>query len=332
MLIDDSVDRPERIGFPYDPTLPDRVSRNWSVIASVGRCVGSWENYVYEVSLGQYPAILRLTDSRHRTLPQVTSELHWIQHLHANGVPVAMPLTSMSGKLSHSEDHGDLTFLASMFTRSTGIQPTPADCRAMGGEFLLQMGAIVAKLHTCAETFASSEVIDRPSLAADDLLRNAHSYVPRISEFLAIEIERTEKWIQARSKGRESFGLIHADLHGRNLLLDGTRVTVIDFDDCCFGWFAYDIAVAVNWAYPPDHPNWDRAVQTFLSGYADVRPHGACSVKDVLEFVRVRLVQDYILTLQRLSDPNYPHDWLESRANALEERLGFKKRAARLDS
>ena len=41
------------------------------------------------------------------------------------------------------------------------------------------------------------------------------------------------------------FGMIHADLHHGNLLADGERLTVIDFDDCAFGWHLYDLAVAL---------------------------------------------------------------------------------------
>ncbi len=31
-----------------------------------------------------------------------------------------------------------------------------------------------------------------------------------------------------------------------NLLIDGDRVTLIDFDDCGFGWFMYDFAAAIS--------------------------------------------------------------------------------------
>ena len=41
--------------------------------------------------------------------------------------------------------------------------------------------------------------------------------------------------------GPDVFGLVHADLRLANLLVDGTgtnsKITVIDFDDCGFGWY-----------------------------------------------------------------------------------------------
>jgi Ser/Thr protein kinase RdoA (MazF antagonist) len=43
----------------------------------------------------------------------------------------------------------------------------------------------------------------------------------------------------------DSTGLIHADLHPGNALFWHDEVRVIDFDDCGFGYWLYDIAVAL---------------------------------------------------------------------------------------
>ena len=44
----------------------------------------------------------------------------------------------------------------------------------------------------------------------------------------------------------EHFGMIHADLHPGNLVVDDERLSVIDFDDAAFGWYLYDLAVALS--------------------------------------------------------------------------------------
>jgi Ser/Thr protein kinase RdoA (MazF antagonist) len=45
----------------------------------------------------------------------------------------------------------------------------------------------------------------------------------------------------------ESYGLIHADLHCANLFVDvdAGLVTFFDFDDCCYGWYAMDVAMSL---------------------------------------------------------------------------------------
>jgi len=53
----------------------------------------------------------------------------------------------------------------------------------------------------------------------------------------------------ARGGGRP--GLIHADLHLGNALFWSDEVRVIDFDDCGFGYWLYDIAFALKQVAPP---------------------------------------------------------------------------------
>ncbi len=43
----------------------------------------------------------------------------------------------------------------------------------------------------------------------------------------------------------DRYGLIHADLVPENLLVDGDRVRVIDFDDAGFGWHLFELATSL---------------------------------------------------------------------------------------
>ncbi len=72
-------------------------------------------------------------------------------------------------------------------------------------------------------------------------------------------------------KRRSRWGLIHADLHGWNVLKHEGTVRAIDFDDCGFGWYCYDIlisAAAVLWGAP----DYDEKMGWFLDGYRRARP------------------------------------------------------------
>src|SRR6185369_13474599 len=66
------------------------------------------------------------------------------------------------------------------------------------------------------------------------------------------------------------YSLIHADMHPGNILVDGDRLTVIDFDDAGFGWHQYDIAVVLT--YWQSKPNAAEIERAFLDGYRATRP------------------------------------------------------------
>jgi Ser/Thr protein kinase RdoA (MazF antagonist) len=61
-----------------------------------------------------------------------------------------------------------------------------------------------------------------------------------------------------------------------NLLVEGGRVTLIDFDDCGFGWFMYDFAAAISFhERDTQAPVWRRR---WLAGYRRVRALSAADL------------------------------------------------------
>src|SRR5215208_7215361 len=70
--------------------------------------------------------------------------------------------------------------------------------------------------------------------------------------------------------GPETFGLIHGDLHQENYLFDRGQVRTIDFDDCGYGHYLYDLAVTLFNVRSRDDTPLLR--QSFLAGYRSVRP------------------------------------------------------------
>jgi Ser/Thr protein kinase RdoA (MazF antagonist) len=75
--------------------------------------------------------------------------------------------------------------------------------------------------------------------------------------------------VDATGHGRGVFGLIHADLHHGNYLFHNTEVRAIDFDDCGWGHFLYDLAVT-QW-YLQARPRYEAMCQAHLAGYQSIR-------------------------------------------------------------
>ena len=71
--------------------------------------------------------------------------------------------------------------------------------------------------------------------------------------------------LDAFGTGPERFGLIHADLRSANLLVDGERTHVIDFDDCGLGWFLHDMASTLS--FIEHRADRDRLMDAWAEGY-----------------------------------------------------------------
>lgn len=82
------------------------------------------------------------------------------------------------------------------------------------------------------------------------------------------------------------FGLIHADAHMGNILISGDALGLIDFDDCAWGWHAFDMAVTLRRAW--GEPEYADIRERFLTGYAARRALPAAIFRQLDLFLLVR--------------------------------------------
>jgi Ser/Thr protein kinase RdoA (MazF antagonist) len=86
----------------------------------------------------------------------------------------------------------------------------------------------------------------------------------------------------------DNFGLIHADLHLDNALFWRDEVRVIDFDDCGFGYWLYDIAVAL-WELR-DRNDCEHFRSALIDGYTRHRPLPPGDLAHLDDFIATREV------------------------------------------
>jgi len=98
-------------------------------------------------------------------------------------------------------------------------------------------------------------------------------------------------------------GFIHCDPHPWNILVDGDQVAIIDFGDCGWGPYAYDIAATlVYYKYPwvwveEPHFDYDMLEEALLAGYASERkvPVNFEQVLPICFAARMLVLVQYIL-------------------------------------
>jgi len=157
--------------------------------------------------------------------------------------------------------------------RRYGQSPTPLH--------LQRAGALMAQLHNHAATWSIPNDFQRirwdwhalfgdtlgfGGLTADEtwkLIPDVHRHV---LEQASAQIRGV---MEQLGTSPDVFGLIHADLHLDNLLFDEHEARPIDFDDCGFGYWIYDIAVPL-WLLRME-AQWPSYQAAFLKGYAQFR-------------------------------------------------------------
>jgi Ser/Thr protein kinase RdoA (MazF antagonist) len=252
------------------------------------------ENAVFRADLPNHPpVVVRLHSLGYHTPAEVQSELLWIEALRRDGAVVtAGVLSARDGSQVVTACHSSLADRhAVVFEHLEGQEPG-AD--SLVEDFRL-LGHTTALMHRHAVSWQIPRSFRRFSWdEAGTVGASAHwgdwREGPNLDDptrgLLGRAVSTVIERLSAYGKDSARFGLIHADLRLANLLVDGARVKVIDFDDCGFGWFLYDLASALT--FMEDDPRVPQLVSSWLDGYRQARPLDIADEEEIATFLMLR--------------------------------------------
>jgi len=221
------------------------------------------------------PVVLRVHRPGYHSIAEIESELAWISALRAASIVLTpRPLPARDGRaiVSFAHDGGSRQAVAFEFVPGHELDGS----QDLAGDFR-RLGAITARLHQHARRWQRPAGFTRKTWDFETML-GARAHWGDWREALGLTkqgrliLERCVQILRAQlaDYGRDAdrFGLVHADLRLANLLLDGERLAVIDFDDCGFSWYMYDFAAAVS--YIETSTEMSELQSAWLAGYREV--------------------------------------------------------------
>ena len=250
--------------------------------------------FIVEVA-GMDRRILRLHRKNYHSLDAIRSELAWTGALRTSRT-VATP-KDISGKDGHPVQISregtacDLRYLA-MFEFAEGRNPDEGQPLDAVFEWL---GETSGRLHQHASTWERPPSFTRPTWDCDAVFGRNPKWgrwqdAPNISAGTASLLARAQYVIERRlgafGKIASRYGLIHADMRLANLLTRDDQTTLIDFDDCGFGWHLYDFAASVS--FIEDNPQIPALKQAWIAGYRKVRPLSEAESMELDTFILFR--------------------------------------------
>ena len=208
----------------------------------------------------------------------INSEMIWLDAL-ANiaKLPVPAPLKTPDGEylFKISDPDHDVSRWVTLLRWLDGRKLN----KGLRQRHLSALGEMAAKLHSFSSTWQPPEGFSRPKWDWDAQLGGSLFDVDRdeLIETMPTQFQEPFRIISTKAKdamgslgeGSDAFGLIHADLYPENVLYRRGQACPIDFEDCGYGCWIWDIAVALcTWAWGE---NWERMRDAFFEGYAAER-------------------------------------------------------------
>ncbi len=236
--------------------------------------------------------ILRVHRPGYHSRAEIVSELAWLAALQdVPGLRTVRPVVGCDGPVC---DIGGRHVVA--FAPIDGQELQPGDDL---GQWFAPLGEITARLHLQARAWTPPPGFTRKRWDAETILgpaphwghwRQAQGLDAPGAALLQRATDRLADRLHGFGTGPRVFGLIHADLRLANLMADAQGLWAIDFDDCGFGWWVYDLAAALS--FIETDPRLPDLVARWCEGYcriAPLRPEDRAMIPTLILLRRVLL-------------------------------------------
>jgi Ser/Thr protein kinase RdoA (MazF antagonist) len=187
--------------------------------------------------------VVRVSHHHWRTKTEIDFELELLEYLKQAQIPVAAPLRTR-------ENHLVVEIKAPEGMRYVSLFPYAAGTVAIGDLNIAQsrlLGETVAHLHQVTRNFnplAYRQPLDLKYLLEDSLQIIAPFLVHRQQDlqFLLSAIADIQEQLQSLPKTSPYWGICWGDPHSGNVHFTcDHQITLFDFDQCGYGWRAFDL-------------------------------------------------------------------------------------------
>jgi len=279
---------------------------------------------VYGFKRDERDFILRLSPPNEDVnLTAQKSILAWMSYLAGHGAYVPAPLPSQNGSLVEVISSPEGEWLAVAYTRAEGVLSEEIPLDGWDDSQFQMLGRSIGKVHAVARSYVPSIEVSYPDWETGGNLFNRQiENEPWLKEKQAHLLEQ----IHALPKPTDAYGLIHADLHFGNFFVDVRQqiITLIDFDDCAYGWFVMDVAILlfdILVLYPgKDKDEYgSNFLRLFLAGYLTENPMSVFWLEQLPLFLKLLEINIYDLVAR--SFPDDADEWVMKFMHGRKERL-----------
>lgn len=225
----------------------------------------------------------------------IASELSWLVNLRAhNVVTTPVPVPGLDGEWIQKVPRPAMPRPRNvvLFEWESGIEPGVNEDLRNPFEIL---GEVTARMHRHVSTWRRPAGFERLTWDFETSLgarphwgswRDGMGMDANKQDLFGNTVDLIRRRLEAYGKGDDRFDLIHCDMRLANLLVDGTEVKVIDFDDSGFSWLMYDAATPVSfYEHLPEVPD---LIRHWVAGYRRVIELPQADEDEIPTFVMLR--------------------------------------------
>lgn len=266
--------------------LAEKVLPEWGLQEATLSMIKMRENAVFKVeSKEKGKLVLRIHRADYHSDAALRSELQWISALSEAGIETPAVIPSMNGDLfvkSESNLAGKPRQI-DMFAWVDGEQLGSVEGGLEGDRETQRrnfktIGALAARVHNQASKWTAPAGFQRHAWDVDGLSGDEpfwgrfwelETLTPAQVKLMLRTRDKLREELSAVSRTSENYSIIHADMVPENVLVDGTHIRLIDFDDAGYGWHLFEMATSLYFSNPEG--SIDSLAESYIEGYRTQR-------------------------------------------------------------
>ena len=257
-------------------------------------------NCVYRFEAINQGYYLRITHEDIRSPRELHAAIDFQQHLYLNEAPICPAIVSKRTQIIETVKQGDLDFLAHVCSEVPGqvmnFDLTEKDAYVAWGKAL-------ARLHQASQIYEPKE---HHFLTWKDLWNETGGYVKNEDKCIQDLYHQIDAWFQTHPKTPFNFGLTHGDHRPGNVIYDGKKAYIIDFDEPVYHWYMADIAKPFLDLCNKPYKTWKHLFDWYIDGYRSVLPLTDDDLQTINWFTQMKSLDIYLWCKNNWFEPTAP--------------------------
>lgn len=264
---------------------------------------------VFEMKVADQLYILRAAQADEIKLAHAAFEIQWMNYLSGKMAGIVKSLPSVNGNLFEVIEANKKKILLTLQEKAMGRHVNTEDLGDFNEALFSSLGLIMGQMHRLTIEYPENTYNPQFRWNGPHFWRKN---IPIDDEEVRQGENRFLEELECLPMGRDNFGIVHFDIHTDNFLVDGPRLTIIDFETCQFNWYAADIASALFFlvqkgAGPLSLSEKERirfaenCLLFYLKGYRKTNAINPWWIGKIDLFMRYQMVDEYVAV--QLSKP-----------------------------
>lgn len=205
--------------------------------------MGGSGNRIFEVQQESMPFILRASEYSLINEYHIKLELNWMAYLSQHMKGIVKPIKSVNNRLYEIISVNENSYILYLMEKATGKIVNSDNPMEFNETLYFNLGALMGGMHRLTIDYAGNTV--NPYFVWDNDTYSWRGKYPISDDDVRISESNYKNELNTLPITKESYGIIHYDIHTDNFFVDNDKITLFDFDACQFNFYAADIASAL---------------------------------------------------------------------------------------